>query len=249
MSTVATPLLDQIEADEEAPLSQQAPQTRGPAREPVVLTPGGGGGGARALDRLASTPSDAEAGLAGIFRQSAHPVALLTLYLFRLLALGSYILSGFFPNYYVVSAVVIVVFLAMDFWNTKNVAGRTLVGLRYWNQVDEDGESFWVFESRDPSRPANPIDSRMFWVALYTFPALWTILLIVSFLKLSISFIPIVGLALVFNMTNVVGFTYADRDAKQKWAANAAGWSMGIGGIGGQLLSGVVKNSVGRVFR
>lgn len=58
----------------------------------------------------------------------------------------------------------------MDFWNTRvrrllrlaasnltdthlqspqNVAGRTLVGLRFWNQVDEDGESFWVFESRD----------------------------------------------------------------------------------------------------
>lgn len=32
---------------------------------------------------------------------------------------------------------------------TKNVAGRTLVGLRFWNQVDDDGESYWVFESRD----------------------------------------------------------------------------------------------------
>lgn len=50
------------------------------------------------------------------------------------------------------------------------------MGLRYWNQVDDDGESYWVFESRDvstmidravhrlipiqPSRPANPVDSR-----------------------------------------------------------------------------------------
>ena len=25
------------------------------------------------------------------------------------------------------------------------------MGLRFWNQVDEDGESFWVFESRDVS--------------------------------------------------------------------------------------------------
>lgn len=31
----------------------------------------------------------------------------------------------------------------------KNVSGRTLVGLRFWNQVDDDGESYWVFESRD----------------------------------------------------------------------------------------------------
>ena len=42
----------------------------------------------------------------------------------------------------------------------QNVAGRRLVGLRYWNQVDDDGESYWVFESRDPSRPANPVDAK-----------------------------------------------------------------------------------------
>ncbi|PSR72389.1 hypothetical protein PHLCEN_2v11732 [Hermanssonia centrifuga] len=60
-------------------------------------------------------------------------------------------------------------------------------------------------------------------------------------------------LALVFNISNAVGFTYAgltgrDRDAKQKWASQlGSGW--GMGGFGGQILSGVVKNSVGRVFR
>lgn len=45
-------------------------------------------------------------------------------------------------------------------------------------------------------------------------------------------------------------YFHRDRDAKQKWATNmaASGWSMGFGGIGGQLLSGAVRNSVGRVF-
>lgn len=83
--------------------------------------------------------------------------------------------------------VIVVVLLSLDFWNVRNVAGRTLVGLRYWNEVDEDGESSWVFECRDvstcrrcrfavirltdgagvplhclnqPSRPANPIDEK-----------------------------------------------------------------------------------------
>jgi len=112
-------------------------------------------------------------GLADIFRQSAHPVALFVLYLFRISAFATYILCGFFTDNYVVSTVIVVVLLAMDFWNCRNVAGRTLVGLRFWNQVDDDGESYWIFESRDPSRPANPIDSRLFWTALYVFPALW----------------------------------------------------------------------------
>lgn len=30
----------------------------------------------------------------------------------------------------------------------QNVTGRLLVGLRWWNQVDEDGKSQWVFEAR-----------------------------------------------------------------------------------------------------
>ena len=71
-------------------------------------------------------------------------------------------------------------------------------------------------------------------------------------------------LALVFNVTNVIGFTYAcvfctyifylvltavvffltsDRDSKKRWAPN---WSMG--GLGGQMFTGMVKNNVGRVF-
>jgi len=52
----------------------------------------------------------------------------------------------------------------------------------------------------------------------------------------------------VFNMTNVIGFTYADRDAKQKWANGVVGGGWSLGGIGGQMLTGAVKKSVGRVF-
>jgi len=114
--------------------------------------------------------------------------------------------------------------------------------------VDDNGESSWIFESRDPSRPANPVDSRLFWTALYVFPALWLGLFFVSLLKFNLSFIPIVMLALVFNVTNVVGFTYADRDAKKRWANNVVSSNWSMGGLGGQMLTGVVKNSVGRVF-
>ncbi|KAL4685951.1 hypothetical protein H8959_001548 [Pygathrix nigripes] len=30
----------------------------------------------------------------------------------------------------------------------QNVTGRLLVGLRWWNQIDEDGKSHWIFEAR-----------------------------------------------------------------------------------------------------
>jgi len=234
----AQPLLATIEADE-PPVenTNPAPKSAGPPPAPQT-------------GQMATTESDAESGISGIFRQSAHPVALFLLYFFRIAAIAVYILCGWFTDNYVLSTVLVVVLLAMDFWNCRNISGRTLVGLRFWNQVDEDGESYWVFESRDPSRPANPADSRLFWIALYVFPLLWTALLIVSLLKLGFAFIPIVVLALVFNMTNVIGFTYADRDAKQKWANGVVGgsWNLGLGGIGGQVLTGAVKKGVGRIF-
>ncbi|KAF4623543.1 hypothetical protein D9613_001965 [Agrocybe pediades] len=261
--SAAQPLLETIEADEPSvPQGNISSAQTKNARAPVVLTPT-----TRTSHQMATTEGDAESGIGAIFRQSAHPLALFFLYFFRIAAITVYVLSGWFTNNYVLTTVIVVVLLAMDFWNCRasdhlpfqlihgltsmqNVSGRTLVGLRFWNQVDDDGESYWVFESRDPSRPANPIDSKMFWIALYTFPALWVALLIVSLLKLGFSFIPIVILALVFNVTNVVGFTYADRDAKQKWANSVGGnWGIGaLGGIGGQILTGAVKKSVGRVF-
>ncbi|KAJ7173869.1 Golgi apparatus membrane protein TVP23 [Mycena filopes] len=245
MSAVHTPLLDgQIEPDEVQGNINSAPASNN--ARPVVLTPTN-----RATEQMATTESDAEAGIAGIFRQSAHPLALLFLFLFRTGAITVYLLSGFFTDNYVLSTVAVVVLLAMDFWNCRNVAGRKLVGLRFWNQVDDDSaESYWVFESRDPSRPANPVDSRMFWIAIYVFPVLWVALFIVSLLRFKLTFIPIVILALVFNVTNAVGFTYADRDAKQRWANSVvgSGWNMGLGGIGGQLISGAVQRGVGRVF-
>ncbi|KAJ4486355.1 Golgi apparatus membrane protein TVP23 [Lentinula aciculospora] len=245
--SVSTPLLDTIEPDEhpvEVSGNISSAKNNSNARKPVVLTPTN-----RAqASQMATTESDAESGIAGIFRQSAHPMALFFLYFFRISAITVYVISGFLTDNYVLSTVMVVVLLAMDFWNCRNVSGRTLVGLRFWNQVDDDGESYWVFESRDPTRPANPIDSKMFWIALYVFPALWASLLVVSILKLGLAFIPIVILALVFNVANAVGFTYADRDAKQRWADSVVGGGWGLGSIGGQLITGAVQKSVGRMF-
>ncbi|KAF8463034.1 hypothetical protein JB92DRAFT_3136634 [Gautieria morchelliformis] len=262
---VTAPLLDTIEPDEPNDStfvpSGRINNSSAPARQQVVLTPtnhatAGNVPTSGDLEAVASSSklSIGRCRVAYINRvdvQSSHPLALLFLYLFKVGAVATYILCGFITENYVLSTVVVVVLLAMDFWNCRNVAGRTLVGLRYWNQVDEDGESYWVFETRDPSRPANAVDSRMFWIALYAFPVLWTLLLIVSVLKFNISFLPIVVLALVFNITNAIGFTYADRDAKERWASSvtSGAWNVGFGGIGGQLIGGVVKNSVGRVFR
>ena len=52
-------------------------------------------------------------------------------------------------NYSVLLFVIIVLLLAFDFWTVKNVSGRLLCGLRWWNETGPDGQSVWVFESAD----------------------------------------------------------------------------------------------------
>jgi len=57
-------------------------------------------------------------------------------------------LCGWFSNSFIASFVTVVLLLSMDFWTVKNITGRLMVGLRWWNYVDDDGKSHWVFESK-----------------------------------------------------------------------------------------------------
>jgi Fe2+ transport system protein B len=113
---------------------------------------------AQSMGSMSSQPSQQPQ--QSILSQSAHPIALIFLYLFRSLAIATYLLCGFFSKSYVLSTVLVVVLLSADFWTVRNVSGRVLVGLRFWNQVDEDGTSYWVFESRDPTLPSNQVDTK-----------------------------------------------------------------------------------------
>lgn len=78
------------------------------------------------------------------------------------------------------------ILLAIDFYYLKNIAGRRLVGLRWWNEVNtETGESHWVFESSSPeTRTINATDKRFFWLTMYLVPALWVGLAILAIVRL-----------------------------------------------------------------
>jgi hypothetical protein len=64
-------------------------------------------------------------------------------------AVVAYLVCSIFSASYVINFVVTAALLAIDFWIVKNVTGRLLVGLRWWNDVDEQGRSTWRFESLD----------------------------------------------------------------------------------------------------
>lgn len=91
--------------------------------------------------------------------------------------------------------IITILLLAADFYYLKNIAGRRLVGLRWWNEVDPaTGDSHWVFESSEPgTKTINPTDSRFFWIAMYTQPVLWALLVLVAVLTFKFIWLPLVG--------------------------------------------------------
>lgn len=91
--------------------------------------------------------------------------------------------------------IITILLLAADFYYLKNIAGRRLVGLRWWNEVDPStGESKWVFESSEPgTKIINPTDARFFWLAMYVQPTLWIAMAILALARLQLTWLPLVG--------------------------------------------------------
>ncbi|KAF4791970.1 Golgi apparatus membrane protein TVP23 A [Turdus rufiventris] len=105
-----------------------------------------------------------------------HPLATFFHLFFRVSAIVTYLFCDWFSNSFVACFVTILLLLSFDFWSVKNVTGRLLVGLRWWNQIDEDGKSHWVFEAkRGPAVAASTeAEARIFWLGLIICPVIWT---------------------------------------------------------------------------
>lgn len=121
-----------------------------------------------------------------------HPITVLFHLLFRSAAILLFLFSTIIFSNFITIFVIIILFLSMDFWTTKNISGRLLVGLRWWNYIDNDGKSHWVFESRKNNEQTNKLtnqiivqsssETRIFWSSLILTQLIWTLFFVISFL-------------------------------------------------------------------
>jgi uncharacterized membrane protein YgcG len=145
-------------------------------------------------------------------------------------------------NSFVANFVVCVVLLAADFWTTKNVTGRLLVGLRWWNDVSPDGSgSEWRFESlNENQRVVDQHESRGFWAGLIAAPALWGIAALAALIGLDWGYLLIPVIGVVLSASNLVGYYKCSNEAKKQLQsagaslmASAVASRLGFGGGGG----------------
>ena len=96
-----------------------------------------------------------------------------------------YLFGVLFIRNFVLVFILTLILLSLDFYYLKNIAGRRLVGLRWWNEVNTStGDSHWVFESPPDGRQPNATDKRFFWMAMYAVPVCWVALAILAIVRL-----------------------------------------------------------------
>ncbi|XP_076161484.1 putative Golgi apparatus membrane protein-like protein CG5021 isoform X2 [Ptiloglossa arizonensis] len=133
-----------------------------------------------------------------------HPYVTMFHLAFRIMAIIVYMLCGLFSSSFIASFVTVVLLLSMDFWTVKNITGRLMVGLRWWNYVDDNGKSHWVYESK--KNRINAAEARIFWLALILSPLLWSVFFVVALFSLKFKWLLLVCIAIVLNGANLYGY-------------------------------------------
>lgn len=180
-----------------------------------------------ALYDPATMPDSPRAAPSGIWAQlsnSSHPTVCIFHVLFKLGALFLYLFGGWFAHdshggtsgaNFITVTVFCMLLLAADFWVVKNITGRLLVGLRWWNKVEGETTT-WIFESAQ-NRQVNKFDSSVFWTVLYVTPLVWSGLLFIGILKFNLGWLIIVVMALALSMANVYGYYKCSTDQKARF--------------------------------
>ncbi|XP_045061016.1 Golgi apparatus membrane protein TVP23 homolog B-like [Coregonus clupeaformis] len=137
-----------------------------------------------------------------------HPLATFFHLFFRTSAILVYLLCEILSSSFIVCMVTIILLLSCDFWTVKNVSGRLMVGLRWWNQVDEDGQSHWVFESRPATsrKVQTNSQSRIFWLGLIVCPVLWGIFVFSTLFSFKFKWLAVVIMGVALQWANLYGY-------------------------------------------
>jgi len=148
--------------------------------------------------------------------QTSHPLACVFTFAFKIPACLLYIICSWFVGDYVYAFISAVVCQALDFWVTKNITGRLLVGLRWWSVIQPDGKEKWMFESKNTERAVNQIDYYFFWGTLVCNFGFWAVFCILNILGFSIRWVLINVICLVLLGTNIFCFYKCSKDQQAK---------------------------------
>ncbi|KAI3384873.1 hypothetical protein SNEBB_008495 [Seison nebaliae] len=153
--------------------------------------------------------------------ESKNRYIILSLIAFRLLAILFYVFGSLFSGSFVILTVFVIILLCCDFWLTKNVAGRKLAGLRWWNNIDVNGKSQWIFESK-PSSLISSTDTKIFWIILVSTSCVWFLFVLGALFSFHFQWMLISLFGLAMSSVNVFGYGRCRYSTRQQFTSSAA---------------------------
>ena len=110
--------------------------------------------------------------------------------------------------------------IAVNFYNTKNFAGRYLGRLR-WHTYVVEGKTYYYFESM-PKDDQGKLDNTIFWICLW-FPSIYYIVLTIAYIfTMQLTNLPITIVGAIASIVNLGAYIRCSSDAKRKMKAMAA---------------------------
>ena len=174
------------------------------------------------VETLQVTPQNAKAvqeqsrnSITNFYKNASHPIICLFTFIFKIAAFIIYIIISFFTKQKGLIYLSVILLGSVDFWITKNVSGRFLVGLRWWNEVKKDGKEVWIYESKNEKTEATS-DKSVFWTSLYVNAGGWAILFLFKLITLSITNAIIAFTMLMFAGINLYGFFKCSKEQQGK---------------------------------
>ena len=113
--------------------------------------------------------------ITNFYKKSINPIVSILTVFFKFLSIFLFLFMNLFVSNESYTIITVIISGSIDFWYTKNISERILVGLRWWNQIKSNGQEVWIYESKN-EQDLNKINSKIFWDSLNTNTFIWVVL-------------------------------------------------------------------------
>jgi hypothetical protein len=143
--------------------------------------------------------------ITNFYQKSNHPKISIIFISLKLFSIISYILLGIFTSNDALLMIIILLSGSFDFWFTKNIAGRLLVGLKWDYYVNNNNEDVFRMDSENEIRNVN-MDRLIFWYGNYGNILIWLVLFILEFILLKFVWGSLCLIMVVLSGVNTYNF-------------------------------------------
>ena len=147
-------------------------------------------------------------------KNSSNPKVAFTTILLKILALASFILLSLFTSNEAIVMLVVILLTAADFWYTKNISGRILVGLKWYTYIDS-ATGYEKYGSYIKNEKKTGSDPKIFWISLYASTGGWVFFFVWELIRLKFMWASISFIAAFINFTNTYGYMRCSKEQEK----------------------------------